>query len=406
MTQATCLAGAALALLTATARAQEKATVLKGATVYPVAAAPIENGIVVIAGGVIQAVGGPDTAAPDGAVVVDCSGKVITPGLVDAATTLGVTRNDANEQGDEVTPHMRILDAINPADKRFRRTRESGVTTVQINPGNRNVIGGLGAVLKTHGDTVADMLVRDESCLRMTMGSEPGSGNRAIRGGTPNSIYYRRPTTRMGVVWEVRKAFYDARAYREEKTVNAAGGPPIEDPGMEVLLRALDRKVQVRTTARAEQDIRTALRLAAEFGYETVLEEATEAYQVADMLAAAQVKVVFGAPSAESAGDGARPKRHTLNLLAESSVPFAIATGSQVGSLSLAQEAMFAVRNGLSPTQALVAVTLIPADILGVADRIGSLEQGKDADVVVWSGDPFNPVTVVESVYVNGVEVK
>ena len=144
---------------------------------------------------------------------------------------LGVSERDQNEQGDEITPQMRILDAIEPYDKAFARARRSGVTTVQVSPGNRNVIGGLGAVLKTVGQSVADMLLREDSCLRVAMGSEPSSGNRAIRGGTPDSIYYRRPTTRMGVVWEVRKAFYDAQAYREEKTVGVAADPVQVEPG-------------------------------------------------------------------------------------------------------------------------------------------------------------------------------
>jgi imidazolonepropionase-like amidohydrolase len=280
---------AALAL-TLGLSAQDKVTVFRGAQVHPVAAAPIQNGVVVVAGGRIVAVGGADTKVPDGAQVVDCTGKFLTPGLVDAGTTLGVDGQDLNEQGEEVTPHLRVVDALDPKDPRLARARRGGVTTIQVNPGNRNVVGGLGAVIKTHGDTVAEMLVQDESGLRLTMGSEPSSGNRAIRGGTPVGIYYRRPTTRMGVVWEARKAFYDAMAYQEQKTV-PEGDPENTgyDPGMEVLVRALRGEVTVRTTARAEQDIRTAIRLAEEFGYKTMVEEATEAWRVVDDLAAAGI---------------------------------------------------------------------------------------------------------------------
>jgi imidazolonepropionase-like amidohydrolase len=173
-----------------------------------------------------------------------------------------------------------------------------------------------------------------------------------------------------------------------------------------VLVRARDGKLQVRTTARAEQDIRTALRLAEEFGYQTVLEEATEAYQVADVLAQSKVKVVFGAPSASSDADGAEPRLHTLLLLAKSEVPFAIASGSRVGTPDLAREAMFAIRNGLPREVALAATTLVPSQILGVDGRVGSLEAGKDADLVVWTGEPFDPLTTARAVYVGGVEVK
>ncbi|MEM7204541.1 MAG: amidohydrolase family protein [Planctomycetota bacterium] len=388
------------------AMAQDDAVALRGATVHPVAGPPIEGGVVIFAGGKIQAIGDGQTPLPAGATVIDCEGAVITPGLVDAATALGVSSRDANEQGDEVTPHLHIVDVIDPAAPAFRRARRAGVTTAQVSPGNRNAVGGLGAVVKTRGDTVADMLVRDETCLRVTLGSEPSAGNRPIRFGTPATIYYRRPNTRMGVVWAIRKAFYDAMAYRDRKTVPEEGEPAASDAGMEVLLQALERKLQVRTTARAEQDIRTALRLAAEFGYETVVEEATEAWRVADDLAAAQARVVFAAPSADSSTDGAKPRWHSLNALAAADVPFAIATGSNKAALDLIHEVTFAVRNGLDRDAALASVTLEPARILGVAERVGSLEAGKDADLVVWSGDPFDPSSRPTRVYIDGKEVQ
>jgi imidazolonepropionase-like amidohydrolase len=389
--------------------AQDRITVFRGARVVPVAQPAIENGVVVVAAGKIRQVGGTDTAIPDGAEVVDCTGKVITPGLIDAGTTLGLDRRNANEQAAEVTPQVTVLDAIDPTDQRFRKVRANGVTTVQVNPGNANVIGGRGAVLKTQGDTVRQMLVRDECGLRLTMGAEPSSGNRAIRGGTPTSIYYRRPTTRMGVVWEARKAFYDAIAYREQKTVANGDGLPVQDAAMEVLVRALDRKLTVHTTARAEQDIRAALRLAEEFGYETLIEEATEAWRVVQELEAAGVKVLVSAPGSlalpEDARDGAEVRFHTLNLLSAADVPFAIHTGASLGALDLVHEAMFAVRNGLSPERALAAITIVPAKILGIDDRTGSLAAGLDADLVVWSGDPFDPTTRAESVFIAGVRV-
>jgi imidazolonepropionase-like amidohydrolase len=394
----------AAALLAVAAPAQDRVTVLQGARLHTGQGQLIDNAVLVFAGGKVQTVGDARTPLPAGAQVIDAGGRVVTPGLVDAATTLGVRVNDANEQGSEVTPHLRIVDAVNPADKAFARARRRGVTTVQVSPGNRNVIGGLGAVLKTHGATVADMLLRDASCLRVTLGTEPGSGNRAIRGGVPSSIYYRRPTTRMGVVWAVREAFYEALAYRDQKTVRDANGHT--DPALEVLLQAIDGNLQVRTTARAEQDIRTALRLAGEFGYRPVLEEATEAWRAVDAVAQAKVTLVFGAPSALAGhGDDAQARLHTLNVLAAEKVPFAIATGSHVGADDLLREAMFAVRNGLDPQVALAAITRVPAEVLGVADRVGALAPGRDADFVVWSGDPFDPTTTAQAVYIDGAEV-
>ncbi len=396
----------ALLLSTAAATAQDTPVVLTGGRVLPVDRPPIDPGVVIMHRGTITAVGEANMPVPPDSESIDCTGKVITPGLVDAATSLGLSSEDANEQGDEVTPHVRVLDAIDPADPRFARARRAGVTTAQVSPGNRNVVGGLGCVIKTAGDHVAGMLVRDASCLRVAMGGEPSAGNRAIRFGTPNSIYYRRPTTRMGVVWAVRKAFYDAQSYREQQTNNVVDGPSMVDPAMDVLVEVLDRKMHVRTTARAEQDIRTALRLAAEFGYETVIEEATEAYLVTDELAAAGVTLVLAGLGLESGRDGAEPRYHTAAQLAAAGVPFAIATGSSLGDAALVQEAMFAMRNGLSADQALAATTAVPAAVLGVADQLGTLTVGKAADVVVWNGSPFAPTTTATRVFIDGKEVQ
>ncbi|MCC6670017.1 MAG: amidohydrolase family protein [Planctomycetes bacterium] len=383
--------------------------VLKGARIHPVASAPIDGGVLILAGGKVQALGGADLPVPEGAKVIDCTGKVITPGLVDAGANVAIQPRDRNEQGDEVTPQARIVDAMDPLARSLERVLRQGVTTVQVNPGTRNVIGGTGAVLRTHAASAAEMVLKDKSQLRIVLGAEPSQGNMAIRGGNPDSIYYRRPTTRMGVVWTIRKAFYDAQAYREKRTIPANGAPmPELDAGMEVLLEALDRKLTVRSTARAEQDIRTALRLAEEFGYETVLDESAEVWRVIDLVAGAKAKVLFNLPSAArardgAAADGAEVRLNTLELLAKAKVPFAI-QGSGAG-LPLIQEAAFAVRQGLDAETALAAITKVPAEVLGVADRVGTLAPGRDADVVVWSGDPFDPATRIESVFVQGRQV-
>ena len=398
----------ALALALPALAAQDQVLVLRGAHVLTGTGTDHVGGTVILHQGKIVAVGGHDLAFPPGARVLDLQGRTITPGLVDAGATLGVRDNDRNEQGDEVTPQLSILDAVDPDDAGFARARAAGVTAVRLCPGNRNVIGGLGAVLKTQGDTVAAMLVKDRVGLNLNVGREASDGNRAIRGGAPVGIYYRRPTTRMGVIWEVRRSFYEAMEYRDERT---EGNPAPPDAGLDVLVEALAGKLDVHTTARAEQDIRTALRLAGEFGYKTVLEECTEAYRCVDLLAASKVKCLIGAPSAEAvlgggATDGARMRWHTLGLLAQAGVPFAIQTGSNIGSKTLIHEAVFAVRNGLDRSAALAAITATPAQILGVADRLGTLASGLDADVVVWSGDPFDPTSTPLHVLIAGEEVQ
>lgn len=385
--------------------AQDKATAFQNARLLPGAAPPIENGVLVVGGGKILAIGGADTKIPDGAAVVDCAGKTITPGLIDASFRLATP--DANENSAEVTPHLRVLDTLDPEDRAFVRARNGGVTAVHVMPGTRSVIAGLGCVVKTAGSDPRAMVIKDDASLRIVMGGEPSMGNRAIRGGSVESIYYRRPTTRMGVIWAVRRAFFDAK----EAMQQTAGAPPAQpDPGIEVLTRVLRGQLTAVTTARSEQDLRTALRVASEFGYKTILEEAQDAHVVIDELVAAKATVMLGAPSATTiagtaAVDGADPRSVTVRLLADRGVPFVITTGSNLAALDLVREAMFAVRNGLSPARALDAVTIEPAKMLGIDQRTGSLAAGKDADFVIWSTDPLDPAAVAESVHIDGIPV-
>jgi len=400
-------ATAALLACASLVMAQERTTVYQGARILPGGKPAIEQGVLVIAGGKIQAIGGASTPVPDGALVVDCAGRTITPGLVDAAFRGGANLNDGNEQSSEVTPQLRVLDSLDPEDRVFERARAAGVTAVHIMPGTRNVIGGLGCVVKTWGSDPRSMVLVEDCSLRIVMGAEPSMGNRAIRGGSVDSMYYRRPTTRMGVVWETRKAFYEAKAALEQ---TQGGAPPATNPGLEVLKRVLQHKLVAYTTARSEQDIRTALRLATEFGYQTVIDEAQDAHFVIDELVAAKVTVLLGSPSATSVtgtagADGADPRYATVGLLAQKGVPFVITTGTNPAALELVREAMFAARSGLSPAQAIDAVTILPARLLGIDGRTGSLASGKDADFVVWSHDPLDPAAVAVSVHIDGNSV-
>ncbi|MBL8738847.1 MAG: amidohydrolase family protein [Planctomycetes bacterium] len=376
------------------------------ARLLPGGAPAIADGVLVVHNGKITALGGADTPIPEGAKVVDCRGKTITPGLIDASFRTAASLADANEQGSEVTPQLRALDTLDPEDKLLARARAAGVTAVHVMPGTRSVIGGLGCVVKTAGSEPRTMLLKEDASLRITMGAEPSMGNRAIRGGEVDSIYYRRPTTRMGVVWEVRRSFFDAKQALE----TTAGAPQPADPGTVVLQKVLQGQLTAVTTARSEQDLRTALRIADEFGYKTVLDEAQDAHLVLDEIQAAKTTVLLGAPSATlvagtGAQDGAEPRSATVAMLAARGIPFVITTGTNLQALDLVREAMFATRNGLTQAQALDAVTLEPAKLLGIADRTGSLQKGKDADFVVWSTDPLDPAAVAESVHIDGISV-
>jgi hypothetical protein len=202
---------------------------------------------------------------------------------------------------------------------------------------------------------------------------------------------------------------------------------------MDVLVDVLDGRVQSHTVARSEPDIRTALRLSGEFGFQTVIDDAAEAWAVVDELAAADARLLISAPSSlQSPGDGAEVRLDTLKLLADRGITFAIQSGrprgagggrrggrrgrrggfvappaasAQVDPPNLMHEAIFAIRNGLTPEQALNAITISPAQILGIDARVGSLTPGKDADLVIWNNDPFDPTADIEAVYIGGVRV-
>ncbi|MFK7741116.1 MAG: amidohydrolase family protein [Planctomycetota bacterium] len=402
---ATALSLLAFALPTAAAHAQEAVTAYTHARILPGGAAPMTNATLVVGSGKVLAIGGADLAVPEGATVVDCTGKTITPGLIDAAFLGGASANDLNEQSDEVTPALRVLDVLDPEDKKFERARRDGVTSVHVMPGTRNVVGGLGAVIKTFGTDPDAMVIKRDASMRIVLGAEPSQRNRAIRGGRVNSIYYRRPTTRMGVIWAVRSAFFEAQEAMQKTIADPNAGAP--SAGIEVLTQVLQGKMTAVTTARSEQDLRTALRIAEEFGYQTVIDEAQDAYMVADELADAKVTVLLGAPSADSVSgfgrsDGATPRSGTVRVLADKGVTFVITTGTNAAALPLVREAMFAHRFGLSHQQALDAITIRPAKLLGVDDRTGSLAKGKDADFVIWSQDPLDPAAVAESVHIDG----
>ena len=357
----------------------------------------LEGATLVVVDGKVQALG-KGLSLPDNAVTIDCKGRWITPGLIDANCAIGLPSSNENEQSNEITPHLRIVDLYDVEAKSVERARQGGVTTAYLTPGGLNVFGGLGAIVKTAG---SEPILDAESGLRMTLGNMPGQGNRPFRSfGKPEGLFFRRPQNRMGVIWEVRKAFYDAMEARE----TSVGPTKKLSASTQTLIRALDKKLVVRTTARADQDIRTAIRLAKEFGIQITLDEAIEAYACLDYIVASGFPVIATAPSLRSAPDNATPHLDTIALLAKAGVPLAIQSGQNSAALPLIREAAFAVRGGLSRQAALAAVTSLPAKILGIEDRVGSLAPGKDADLVIWSDHPLRLGTRAETVYIAGVE--
>ena len=370
---------------------------ITNARVVPVTGSPF-HGTVLVADGRIRELG-PEVRVPEGAQVLDAGGQWLLPGLVDAHTHLGVHEegegwagNDSNEMTDPVMAGVRAMDAVNPFDTGFDDALAGGVTTANINPGSGNPIGGQAVALHTHGRYLEEMVLRAPSGLKSALGENP------------KRIYSEKkqtPSTRLGTAMVIRQAFMDALNYMGK------ADPDARDPHMEALAMVLRREIPWRQHAHRADDIGTALRLADEFGYDLVLDHGTEAHLLADVLAERGVPVLIG-PLFTTRSKVELRGRSMANpgKLASAGVEISIITDHPVVPINfLIYQAALAVKEGLDRDEALRAVTINPAKVLGLADRLGSLEPGKDADLVLWSGDPLDVMQRAMTVWIGGREV-
>ena len=278
---------------------------------------------------------------------------------------------------------------------------QTGITTLYVSPGLRNVIAGLGAVIKPTGKTPEEMVIKKDAALTVVMSRDSAYGNRIPRSQPPYNFYYRRPTTRMAIIWMLRKGFFDAQEY--------AGFGEKDDPDLDILASALDDKIPVRLNVRLAINIRTALKLAEEYDLKLVLDECTEGYKVAEEIAEKKIPVILGPfyyyPRNMGQYEGRDINWNNAGILTKTGVKVALASGAQAQSIDLLRAAAFAVRHGMPKDEALKAVTITPAEIIGVAERVGTLEKGKDADMLILSGDPLKVTTRIEKVILNGKTV-
>ena len=378
--------------------------------VVPIEGDPIDGGTVLVSGGAIEAVLGPDAAVPEGATVIDAAGKWVLPGFIDAHTHLGAYEDglgwagsDTNEMSGPVQAQVRVVDAINPADIGFRDAIGGGVLAVNVNPGSGNPIGGQTAAIRCWGRTVEDMVLRAPSGLKSALGENPkrnyGDRNEA-------------PGTRLGTASVIRSALVSAANYLAEQEsaradADADAAPVKRDLKLESLGLALRREIPWRQHCHRADDIATGLRIAAEFGTDLVIDHGTEAHLITDVIAAAGVPVVIGPLlTARSKVELRNRSLSGPGVLAAAGVTIAITTDHPVVPIHfLVHSATFAVKEGLAPADALRALTINPATIMGVADRLGSIEPGKDADLVIWSGDPLDVMSRAERAFVAGEEI-
>jgi imidazolonepropionase-like amidohydrolase len=402
-----------LCLITATMLRAEKPTVYRGARIYTAAGAPIEHGILVTEAGKIRAVGPEEsTAIPEGASLHDLAGRVIIPGLVDTHSHIGIyprpavpAHGDGNELSGPVQPALRALDAIFPDDPGIRMAVAGGITTANIMPGSGNVIGGQTVYVKLRGQTIEAMRIADTKVL---------GGLKMANGENPKSYARRQqaPYTRMKLAALQREQFVKARDYQQKwaayRKAAAAGKdvpPPETDLALEPLVEVLERKRTVHFHTHRADDLLTALRLAEEFGFEIVLQHATEGYRVVEELVRRKM------PASLTLVDSPGGKLETAGLLEENAavldragVLVAINTDDFITeSRFFLRTGAIAVRGGMTEEAALRALTINPARMLHLEDRVGSLAPGKDADFVVLSGPPFSVYTHVLETYIDGV---
>lgn len=363
---------------------------LTNATIYPISSPPIQNGSVLIEDGIIRQVYARAFEATD-IPWIDCGGRHLLPGLIDAHTHLGLydegtgwAGNDANETIEPMTPHVRAFDGVYPLDPGFTDALKYGVTTVNVMPGSANVIGGTTSVIKTFGSNISSMIVRKTSGLKLALGENP---KRIHSNGNNDSI------TRMGIMGMLREAFFTAKYCDHPDDLRVAP-----------LVAALKRKIPVRIHAHRADDILSAIRFADEFNLDLRIEHCTEGHLIAQELQGRNLKVSVGPTFTRRSKVELKNKSWmTYQKLTEAGVEVSITTDHPYTPIQyLNMCAAIAVREGLDEGKALEGITLAPARNLGVSDRVGSIEAGKDADLVLWTHHPFHFMAKPVLTLVNG----
>lgn len=381
-------------------------TLIRGGLVHDAVHRDACKADILLADGKIAAIGGGLTAPAD-AVVFDADGLDVFPGFVDAHTHIGLDGYgigyegcDYNEMNDIWTPQLRAIDGINPRDPSLADARKAGVTCVCTGPGSANVLGGTFLAMKTVGERVDNMIVRDPVAMKCAFGENPKHCYRD-----------KCDSTRMSTAAFLRGALMQARDYGARK--QAANGDitkmPAYNQKLEALLPVLAREIPLKAHAHQANDIFTALRIAREFNLRLTLEHVTEGHLIVDELAGEKDVPMAVGPSLTFASKFELQNKSwsTPAVLTAAGCHVSIITDSSViPQQYLPLCAGMAIKAGMDPFDALKAITINPAEHIGVADRVGSLEVGKDADLVITAGSPFEVLTEVKAVFIDGARIE
>lgn len=373
--------------------------------VRPVEGEDIPMGQVLVDDGKIVAVGA-KLAVPEGCPIFDATGCLVTPGLMDAHTHIGLHEEavrwegqDYNEASNPVTPGMRAVDAINPMDEAFTTAIRGGVTSAMTGPGSANVIGGTFVAIKLHGRSVDDMVLRDPVAMKVAFGENPK--------GCYGQNGKKMPVTRMGVAALLRQTLAKAQRYAQEVEAAQQDSTKVRpyDFDLEAMLPVIRREIPLKVHAHRADDILTALRIAHEFQVDVTLDHVTEGHLIADILAEEGKPVLVGPSLGSKSKFELKEKTFaTPGILHRAGLEVCIITDAPVIPLChLPLCAGLAVREGLDERAAWRAITINPAKVAGVADRVGSLKAGKDADIAIFEGDPLRDIQYkTRQVFING----
>ena len=363
---------------------------IKNGHIKPIVGEELPNGCILIDdhGKILQV--SSEIAAPANCNIIDAQGRLVTPGCVDAHCHIGLDNEavgwegkDYNEKVDPVTPQMRAIDSIYPQDESFANAIRGGVTSACTGPGSANVVGGTFVAIKLLGNRVDNMIIKDPVAMKCAFGENPKrcygqSGGKA-------------PMTRMGVAAVLREILFKAKRYAQDK---ADGKNPAFDMKLEAMQPVIEGKIPLKCHAHRADDILTSIRIAKEFGLQMTLDHCTDGAIIADELAKEGFPAFIGPSLGSKTKIELNHKSFTTpGILHKAGVPVSIITDAPVIPLqNLPMCAGMAVSAGLDMEEGWRAITINPATALGIADRIGSLEEGKDADIVIWTADPLTTI--------------